>query len=66
MVDQPNQSHPAGDPSHGPQPDSQSTSNTDAVERQKIVNLKVTHILLTVFLLWLTYVPKAGVPKQID
>lgn len=56
MVDQPDGSQPAGESSHEAQPKTGSASNTDAIERQKIVNLKVTHILLTVFFLWLTYV----------
>lgn len=60
MVDQQNGSQQAGDPDRGPQSDTQPAPSIDTRERQKIVNLKVTHILLTVFFLWLTYVPKYG------
>lgn len=53
MVAQQEDGRRTGEPDHEHQA---TTGDKDLRERQKIVDLKVTHFLLTVFFLWLTYV----------
>lgn len=56
MVAQQEDGQRTGEPDHEHQATTGPNSNKDLRERQKIVDLKVTHFLLTVFFLWLTYV----------
>lgn len=53
MVDHAEQVQHAGRSEDGPPKPTASTKDRD---RQKIISFKVTHVLLTTFLLWLMYV----------
>jgi hypothetical protein len=51
----------AGSSEDGFPPFAKPTAAAEAREKQKVIAFKVSHLLLSVFFLWLTYIPKVYV-----
>jgi len=58
MVDNADHSRQAESSQDGSLAASRPTAGVDERTRQKIVAFKVSHVLLSVFFLWLTYMPE--------